>query len=357
MPRPQIPPTRQAILTQLSIHPHDRDLRTLTGPELLALFGSPRSGKLVTTRLIRNLAYQAWQRIRSGDEPPIKGNVRSFWYRFVKPAVMRVPARDRNCGNPDEMTSAVLADLIEHRRLFDYEDFGFTDENWRNRAIGLRRPHVLAFAEKTAHVRLLARLRRRLGVSFVALGGAPSACTSEYTAKQLLAALPADEDGKHSEVHLVGLVDYDPSGALIARAFVEQLASFGLDVSSVQLVVGPRAYTESALQLAALPLRDGPRTRRWLSDGGGIAGEALGLSVESLPDKRLESLMAAAIRRVAPNPKHVTLPGGERIARAEADNALVIRADDLGPAVLSEVADGRTVLIVEDGAVVAVLGR
>ncbi len=59
----------------------------------------------------------------------------------------------------------------EERRLFDYCHFGFNDENWRNRQIGLERPQVLLFCEKAGQIRLLSQLGERLGVSFVALGG------------------------------------------------------------------------------------------------------------------------------------------------------------------------------------------
>ncbi len=339
-------------LARLHIRPFERDIRTLSGAELARQFGAARNGKLVTTRLIRNLVYQAWLRIQRGEEPPIKGNVRSLWYRFVKPAVLRVPARDRNCAAPDVATSRVLADLVEERRLFDYADFGFTDAAWRNRAIGLLRPHVLMFAEKAAHARLLARVQQQVGASFVALGGAPGACTSEYTARELMAATP---DGPQAAVHLVGLVDHDPSGAIIARAFADQLRSFGLRIASTTTLIHPDRYTTQELAAARLPLPDTSRTRRWLGAGGGIDGEPWALSVESLPDARLETLLKQAVLAVAPEPLPVDAAEGADLDAAGLRGAVAVRAVDLGPSLLAEVARGKTFAVVAQGRVVAVL--
>ncbi len=292
---------REQRLSELNISSFDKDIRTMDGVELLQHFGAASSGKLVVSRLIRALALQAWRRIRSGDERPIDGNVRTFWYRYVKPTVLRVPDQDRNCAAADDATTYVLTQLIEQERLFDYMDFGFNDANWRNRAIGLQRPQVLLFAENAAHVRLLARAHNRLGCSFVALGGSPGACTSAYTAEQLLAALPHDDNGKAPAVHLVGLLDYDPAGAAIARSFAEQLANFGVAAASVQTLPAPPHYTAEQLALGRMPVKDTARTRRWLQAGGGIDGQAEGLALESLPVPRIQELLEQAVLTLAPD--------------------------------------------------------
>lgn len=349
--------TRDELLSSLGIRNFDSDIRSFDGPTLLRHFGSPRSGHLVTSRLVRNLAHQAWRDIRSGVEEPVKGNVRSFWYRFVKPAVLRVPKRDRNATQPDEITSLVLADLIAERRLYDYEDFGFTDENWRNRQVGLARPHVLAFAEKAAHVRLLVRLNHKLGMSFVALGGSPSACTSEFTAKQVAAALPRGADGETAPVHLVGLVDYDPSGTQIAESFASQLRSFGLSVGSLVTVPYPRDFAPGALVNAALPVKADRGGTQWLAAGGGIDGELRGFSVESLPDSKLEALMHDAIIAVAPHAVPIPAPPGRDLADFDAARTIVIRPQELHQSLLSEVALGKQVVVVDGGRVVAVLSQ
>ena len=340
----------KAKLETLGIRPFEQDIRSMTGPELVRHFGAARGGRLVTTRLLRNLIYQVWGRIRRGEEPVIKGNVRSLWYRFVKPTVLRVPELDRNCQAPDSATSRVLAELVEEHRLFDYEDFGFTDAAWRNRAVGLLRPHVLMFAEKTAHVRLLARVQRQVGASFVALGGAPGACTSEYTAKELMAAMPG---GPEAGVALVGLVDYDPAGAIIARAFADQLRSFGLQVASLTCPLRPALYSAAELAAARLPQKDGARCRTWLAVGGGPPGAAWGLSVESLPERRLEALMRDTVLGLAPEPQPVVQAQGQAVDRQRLAGATPLRAADLGPALLADVAQGKEFAIVSQGRVVA----
>ena len=347
--------TRTQRLAELNIPTIKQDIRAMSAADLLSHFGATSSGKLIVSRLIRALTLQAWQRIKDGSERPVEGNLRTFWYRFIKPAVLRVPDADRNCAAADDATTHVLTQLIEQERLFDYQDFGFNDANWRSRAIGLQRPHVLLFAEKTAHVRLMARLHLRLGVSFVALGGSPGACTSAYTAAQLLAALPRDAQGKTPPVHLIGLVDYDPAGAGIAASFADQLRSFGLSPASVQTVIEPSLYDAAQLASGRMPVKGGTRTRRWLEAGGGIDGEPWGLSVESLPVAQVEQLLEQAVLALAPQATPLAMPPGRSVEDFAGQDVVVIASADLGPSALGWIAAGKKVAIAENGRVLAVL--
>ena len=52
--------------------------------------------------------------------------------------------------------------VLEHK-LFKYQDFNFTDENWENRRIGTSRPEILVFAEKTGWVRFLHEIHEQWG--------------------------------------------------------------------------------------------------------------------------------------------------------------------------------------------------
>ena len=291
---------------------------------------------MVVSRLVRHIAVQAWRQITAGDEPQLEGNVRSFWYRWVKPVLMRLPPEKRPQQVPDRLVSGVLASLIEGRRLLSYADFGFTDENWRNRGIGALRPQVLVFAEKAGQLRLLLRLHKRFGVSFVALGGLPSACTSEFTVLQLTPVLQG------APVHLIGLVDHDPWGEIVASSFVDQLTSFGLKPASVRLLVTPDRFTDKELLRSRVPLSDNSRTAGWLAGGGGIDGQAWGLSVDSLPVQRLQQAAEEVIVELAADPV--------------AGDEITVQLDDLGAGTAGLVRGGRRVVVVDkSGAVGGVL--
>ena len=63
----------------------DEDIRRMSRDQLARAFGAASSGRLVLKRLMRALIMQAWRAIREGSEEPVQGNLRTFWYRWVKP--------------------------------------------------------------------------------------------------------------------------------------------------------------------------------------------------------------------------------------------------------------------------------
>ena len=79
-------------LARLGIAERATDLRTWTPMAIVEAYGSRRSGRLVLTRLVRDLLWQVHQRIASGREPPVRGNIRTLWYRWLKPILARQPS-------------------------------------------------------------------------------------------------------------------------------------------------------------------------------------------------------------------------------------------------------------------------
>jgi hypothetical protein len=239
-------------------------------------------------RLMRGLILQAHAAIVSGSEPAIEGNLRTFWYRWVKPVLGRIPDDERLKSDPYEMMLAAFAELVMERGEVAYADFDFTDENWAHRFIGQRHPEVVVFAEKRGWIRFLRRCHEDLGTSALALGGMPSALTSEYTLRALAEVV---EEG--TMLKLWGIVDWDPSGAIIAQAFAAQMRALGWDVVELDVLIGPQLYTPEELRMARVPLPRGQptKTREWLDRTGGVGGEAFGLESESMPWDRLMRLI------------------------------------------------------------------
>ena len=125
----------------------------------------------------------------------------------------------------------------------------------------------------------------------LALGGAPSALTSEYTARHIGEALR--EDKNEPGLCLIGIVDYDPSGDIIAEAFRDQLEAAGLPVSSLTTVIRPELYSQEEIEIFKFPLpkRQKTKTANWLARTGGIAGEPFGLESESMPRESLRLII------------------------------------------------------------------
>ena len=135
-------------------------------------------------------------------------------------------------------------------------------------------------------------MNQKHGVSVLALGGFPSALTSEYTVRDVQKVL-----GTGKAVRLVGIVDYDPSGDLIAESFREQLETQGLVVESLETLIQPKHYTADELKLFRfrLPRSQKTKTQRWMEKTGGIDGKEWGLESESMPTERLKSLLEEVI--------------------------------------------------------------
>lgn len=282
----------QELLEKEGIVELEKDLRGLRRSEIKRYFGSSRSNRIILSKLIKSVIWQAYTRIQDGTESPITGNLRTFWYRFLKPALAKVPKKYLGKSDLYDSMIQLFVEMVLELKLFRYEDFDFTDENWENRRIGTTRPEILLFAEKRGWIRLLREFHEEHGVSILALGGFPSALTSEYTTRDLKKKLAPGQ-----AVKLVGLVDYDPSGALIAESFRTQLELSGLEISELVTLIEPRHYSSDELALFRyrLPRTQKTKTKAWMEKTGGIQGERYGLESESMPLARLGKLVKEAV--------------------------------------------------------------
>ena len=337
------------------------DLRTLPPTDLLARFAAARSGRLVLTRLIRAVILQAHDHIAAGAEPPIDGNIRTFWYRWLKPIIARLPQEALGRSRPYDLLIDELAELVQAGRV-SYASFGFADEHWENRRIGVGRPQVLVFTEKSGWIRLLRRIHRAMDVSVFALGGKPSLLSSEYTARDIQKAMAAV--GCTGGVHLVGLVDWDPHGAIIARSFADQLAGFGLPVAGLELLIRPEHFDTEEIALFARSVGDGDEASRWLADGGGVAGQPLGLPAEAMTQSQAFELVQARVTALAPVPakldlprQRVTVQGWSRVVggAAPASDAIAYldQLDDRSRALVALARRGTSAVVVSGGRAVA----
>ena len=274
------------LLKKLGIHEFSEDIRGFDATQLREHF-SAKSGRIIMARLLRNVIWQAHGLITSGAEASLGGNLRTFWYRWVKPIMSRIEDDDKLSTDVYDLMLDAFSEMVLEHKLLHYRDFDFTDENFDSRLIGSLRPDILLFAEKNGWKRFLKRAHKLTGVSTLALGGSPSVLTSEYT----LDALKPHLVGK--TLHLVGIVDYDPSGSIIAHAFERQLNQFGAKDTTLTLMIHPEHYSARELELLSVDLPKGQKTKtaQWLEKTQGVNGKALGLEAESMPWPRLEELL------------------------------------------------------------------
>ena len=283
-------------LKELKIVTSKEDFRHLNQKQLSELFSARSSGRIILQRLMRGVIWQAYERIRSKKEAPIDGNLRTFWYRFIKPVLSHFDDDDDMKSDPYNVMLRVFVEMVMEHKLFRYRDFDFTDENWENRRIGSAHPHIILFAEKRGWIRFLTEHHKKWDISTLALGGAPSALTSEYTLHSIFKAI-----GKPAGViHLVGVVDWDPSGRIIANSFRDQLHDVGATKTTLTTIIHPKHYSKAELKIFKYPLpkRMKTKTAAWLKETGGIDGMPFGMESESMPMVRVRKLVKTKLKRL-----------------------------------------------------------
>lgn len=282
-----------------------KPIHLMTRQELIAAFGSTGAADVIVSELIGNFLWQFVNRIRAGLQAPLEGmNVRSLWY-IIKPALSKVNA----LGGMDhyKTLSEKLADFVS-KGMMRYREFGLAEEeNW---AIGDRRPEVIVAAEKRGHFRFLQTIQKEFGVSVIALAGKPKTITSEYFTDAFKAKVA--DFWKKDRVRVIALIDYDPSGWIIGRTFLDDLRVFGIKHAKLIDLVTPSNFTPEELEAykysllkpdassgdgEALDAGDATTLKKWMKKFHGVNGEPYGLETDALmiaPDK-VKSLIRHSI--------------------------------------------------------------
>ncbi len=306
-----MPEDVEAILEQLGIDEYDDDIFEMSRSKLRQHF-SFASGGLHTSLLIKNLIWQDHGKILRGELTPIHGNIRSYWYSRTKPVLAR--ARAKKYAKKYDMMIDQFTLLVVRHRLFSYADFGFTDEGAHARNLGTANTHIVCLAEKTGHLPLLQELQQNYDNTIVALGGQPSALSSEY----LLHELEQAGFQLNNSIRLLTIVDYDPAGDIIASSFVYQIQTLGFtgQVNRIDLA-HPDRMTDEQIRLNKYPLSrrksERKKNQRWAARTGGLTAyghSALyGLEADAMT---WEQLTEAFDQEVAP---HLDVPRDQVVRR------------------------------------------
>ncbi len=289
-----------AILDELKIRKIESAIFNLSYDELHKHFGFATGG-FNATACLRNLIWQDYTKLQNGELKPFYGNIRSYWYSRAKPVLAR--AKEKNFANKYDLMSGVFVEMVVDKRLFSYRDFWFMDEGAHNRKLGEGNGHILLVSEKVGHVELLKEIQRDYGISIVALGGQPSALSSEYLLRDL------EEAGFSSQetIPLLTIVDFDPAGDIIVESFMAQLRSLGFTGNFKRIdLVQPGHMHHRQIQLHKYKLPKNIKYRKkiesWIKRTGGLypynkRWKLYGLEADSMA---WEELTAAFEKEVQP---------------------------------------------------------
>ena len=261
MPTKLTPKKIEKILAAEGVRVLQKDIRALSLDELRAHFSFATKPKIVTVWVVKSLIWQAHTKIKSGEWPQVDGNLRSFWYSNVKSTISKIGALD-DAKDPYDVMLYAFVDFTEKYRLFKYKDFGFTDENWENRRIGVKHPNIIVFSEKAGFVRLMREVNKTYDCTTAALNGISSVLSSEYMMAHIA---EAGVDLGKTRFHVFGIVDYDPNGAIVAGAFQRQIKSQGVKLLKYRDLVTPAIFTRRSSSSPSFRYR--PNRERKIGSG------------------------------------------------------------------------------------------
>lgn len=262
-----------------NLRPFPKELRLMTPEELHRCFDHPRTGRFQIQEFVANFIWEYYQLMRRGLRPPVQGNIRTFWY-VLKPTLSK--AIELQSEKHYAIMLNIFQRMVTRYGLFKFKDFDFNDEGEQFYEIGFRHPRIILVAEKTGHYKRLQALQNEFGVSIIALGGMPSILTTEYFAAAL-----AETRSFKPDTHVISITDYDPSGAIILKSFIAQLAFEGVKRPTVQPLLVPGHFTPDEIPniTEPIPLKtkaDQTKAERWIAAGGGVDGKPLGIESEAL---------------------------------------------------------------------------
>lgn len=327
------------------------DVTTMTADQIRENFPYRESSPGVNdSQLARTLIWQSWNKIRSGEMQPIKGNLRSFWYREYEPFYVKLGMLSNHWEEPEEPEAAaernslpppakwvalmsematlsnfsMLDDEKRHalqwfnsksgrptyllnlmtqsfdqfviNRIFHFQDeFQFEDPRRNFRRIGKLRARILLCTEKEGLYPLVSGFAAKNGISAMASHGESHWLSMSYMADDL-------EKNGVARVLLGALTDYDPFGYTIAENFAEKLTVFGFKVDLTHLTT-PDLFTPAQLvrgkrDFAGMDKGRQTQIDKWFKKTKGINGERAGIhldladwpAIEKVADKWLKSL-------------------------------------------------------------------
>lgn len=337
----------------------DQLIREMSRDQVVTLFSRQVKGSNVLNNslLIRTLTWQSMGQILAGDEDPLMGNLRSFWYKFADPVYVRHRLYDELSSHKDTgfrtflvslqqkavktlirrnpaIMSAIgplprtglmkpppgqgipsIAELETKRakkshiqnlcedciqefvenRIFRYQGpFQFTNHNEGAGLVGSR-ASLLFFVEKQGlKKKYCDRYFKKYNISVLWSEGQPSFLMCEDFADQLRAK-------KVSRIAYGGLVDYDASGYSIARTYRSHFEKLGFATKGFTILTTPALFTERSLAEDSEPIdkpdasKDKKKTMndKWFAETGGINGKRRGIHVNHAMMSRVDKAVEA----------------------------------------------------------------
>jgi hypothetical protein len=199
--------------------------------------------------MMRNIIWQCRERILSGEKPPLKELVRTFWYMYIKPTLSRADSLAEKTDQYKQL-NAQLVYMVKELEVMKYSDIGFRDENQAHRRVG-GNANIIVFSEKLGHQAFLNEIAEKYQVSIIALGGQPGLINSEY----FIDDMKKSGINLQRSFYLYSVVDYDTSGWIIRDAFLDNLRFYGIKNIRLIDLVNPDMLTPEEIRYSKYRIR------------------------------------------------------------------------------------------------------
>ncbi len=249
-------------LKDLGIRPYDKLIHDQPQDWLIKNFSQGADEYPVNVSLLmRNIIWQVRERIISGEKPPLRELIRTFWYMYIKPTLSRCESLSDKPDNQYRQLIAIIVDMVKDFDLMKYKDIGFRDENQSNRIAG-ENENVILFAEKIGEMDFLKDIHDKYKISVLALGGKPSVLNVEYFVDSL------KKKGVHlnRSFYVFSIVDFDPHGWIVRDSFIEDLIFYGVKNIKLYDLIHPDMLTAEETKLSRYRLTPAKRMERITSE-------------------------------------------------------------------------------------------
>lgn len=216
------PEEKDQILKELGIIPLPKPIMEMNLKEIRQYFGYPSSNGIKKAILLRNLIWQLYGQILSGNPPDFykkHGFIRGMWYYIKKKLTQHHPLR----GNMYDLMTQQLT-LMVKKGLFGYADFNFRDRDAGTWRLGFDNPHIILMAEKDGYVTIMEELYQLYGCHIITAGGVPSFMTVNY----MVSAMKRYEVDMTQTFYVITFCDFDPAGYNIAEELMNHFKDSGL---------------------------------------------------------------------------------------------------------------------------------
>ncbi len=287
------------------------DMRKMSTEEIRTLFPGGSSSGISTindSKFIKTFIWQSFLMIKSKQLKPIKGNLRSFWYRELRPFYRNHDLLETDEGPAIMLTNYEIEMLLDLplldsgrgkgresylidrmgkgfnefvlKGIFRFKgEFDFKDSMDSFKIIGRKRTRLIFYTEKEGLFWFCQEMAKKYGISAMASRGEPGYLTMEYFADALK---------KHgvANVEIAALTDYDPWGWNIAEEIENKMKEpvFGFNVKTTHLT-SLKLFTPEVIEYAKRYLGNvsPPKLKqvaKWMKKTGGINNEPYGMHID-----------------------------------------------------------------------------